>query len=107
MNDLVEVRHSKVHGRGVFAKVLIPKGTELFNEVILVASNVVNQHTYPWSTEHHSICVGFGSFFNHSKTPNMKISRISKSLLRKYFVSLCDIQVNEELFIKYSNNEVW
>jgi SET domain-containing protein len=107
MNDLVEVRNSRVHGRGVFAKVPIPKGTELFNDVILINPYLINQYTYPWSMNDHSICAGFGSFFNHNKTPNMKISRISKAQLRKYFVSLRDIQVNEELFIKYSENEIW
>lgn len=106
-NDMVEVRNSPVHGRGVFAKVVIRKGTELSNDVILVGLDVVNQHVYPWSSYNHSICAGFGSFFNHSEMPNMRISGISKERLKKYFVSLRDIQVNEELFIKYSNKEIW
>ena len=73
----------------------------MYNDVILVNDNILSDYQYPWLAKTKSICMGFGSFFNHSIEPNIQILKIDKIKLRKYFIILRDIKKGEELLLKY------
>jgi SET domain-containing protein len=102
---MIKVDFSKIHGRGVFATKPIPKGTELECDVLLLDNDTQTLKTwsYPWSRNQYSVCIGFGTFLNHSETPNVKIERISKERLTKTFKVVKDINEGEELLLKYGN----
>lgn len=106
----IEIRNSKIHGKGVFAKNFIPKGTLLTCDVLVLNERPlsIKNYFYPWEGIEHSLCMGFGSYFNHSLTPNVRIKSINKRKLTKTFIILKDIEVGEELTIKYSiPNKKW
>lgn len=106
---MLEVRKSNIHGRGVFCDTFIPKGTELICDVILIDKTLennykdINIYSFPWDKNHYSICAGFASFFNHAENPNVKIFKIDKDNLKICFITLKDINIGDELLIKYSN----
>lgn len=103
---MIEIRKSKIHGKGVFATQFIPKNTILKCDVLLVDKNSkeFEVYYYPWETSKNlkCICIGFGSFFNSNEEPNVRIKSIDKEKLTKSFIILYDIKVNEELFLKYN-----
>lgn len=45
--------------------------------------------------------MGFASYFNHNRKPNVKIHSIDTENLVKYFITLSDINLDEEMFINY------
>jgi len=106
---MLEVRNSEVHGRGVFATKRIPIGYEFSCDVILIRKKYdlpesLHVYTFPWDSENFSICLGFASFLNHNRNPNMKINRIDKENLKKYFITLNVIEEGDELFLRYNKN---
>jgi uncharacterized protein len=107
MNNFLEIRKSPVHGKGVFATKNIPSKHIFICNVLLIPKNEdykgpLYEYHYPWSRTHDSICMGFGSFFNHSSMPNIRILNIDKDNLTKTFVTLRDIKKGEEIFIFYN-----
>lgn len=100
---MIEIRKSSIHGKGVFSTVFIPQNTILVCDVIIVEKNTIADYEYPWDGKHSSICIGFGSFFNHASVPNVKIFRIDKINLTKTFITLVDINVGEELTLYYND----
>ena len=105
MYELIEIKFSKIQGKGVFAKQNIIKGTKLCCDVILIDnSTVLKEYQYPWHKNISSICIGFGSYFNHSHNPNVKIYRVDKNKLTKTFITLKPISAGEELLIEYNKN---
>ena len=105
---MVIIRNSNVHGEGVFSKTQLMKGTELTCSVILFNKTVKDdnllKYSYPWDNLYYSLCVGFGSFFNHSITPNIKINSIDKIQLTKTFVILSTVEKGQELFLNYGKS---
>ena len=103
---MVEINTSKIHGRGVFALTNIPKGTELICDVILFNNSVKELYkwSFPWDKNYFSICMGFGSFFNHSDLHNVKIKKIDKNKLTKTFELTKDVVNGEELFLNYGKH---
>jgi len=101
---MIKVDFSEIDGRGVFATEDILVGVELTCNVMIFKNSVnfLEKWTYPWDKDHFSFCVGFGSFFNHSDTPNVKIKSIDKKLLTKTFIVINDIKKGEELLLNYS-----
>lgn len=77
MQHLVEIKESKIHGKGVFAIENIPEGTIVnVSEVALVLHEwdlpeCLATIEFPWNETHYAICLsGVGSFFNHAKDFN-------------------------------------
>lgn len=107
---MVEVLKSNVRGRGVFATQDIPKGTELVCDVFLIKQGEyigdLTIYTFPWGRLNDSICLGFASFFNHNKNPNVRNFKIDKENLKNTFLTTRDINKGEELFINYGTNGV-
>ena len=104
---MIRVDFSKIDGRGVFATQEIDTGTELICDVMLFENGVkaLAKWSYPWSRTHFSFCVGFGSFFNHSDRPNVRIKGIDKEKLVKTFVITRKINRGEELVLDYGKNK--
>lgn len=101
---MIKIKKSNIHGKGVFATDNIPVGTELICDVLLIDknNNILVPYQYPWDKYYYSICIGFGSFFNHSYKPNVKIFKCDKINKTKTFKVISSIEKDEELFIKYS-----
>jgi len=70
----IYVDDSPIHGRGVFASELIKKDEiiEECHHIIVPASKytpILHEHFFSWpkgNSNQFSICLGFGSIFNHS-----------------------------------------
>ena len=105
----IEIRKSPIHGKGVFSKHFLKKGLTLTCDVLLVNDNENDLHVYkyPWSFHICSVCIGFGSFFNHSDNPNVKLLSIDKINMTKTFELLSDIEENCELMINYGPKTVF
>ena len=112
MNGLIFIGESDIHGKGVIAKIDLPKGTTFICDVLLIKKIELKyikktkllEYLYPWDKDNSSICCGFGSFFNHSNNPNTKIISIDKVNKTKTFITLSTIKKNSELTIKYGNS---
>lgn len=104
MYNLIEIRQSNIHGKGVFAKKDMLKNTELICDVLVFnkKETILNDYHFPWDKNLSSICIGFGSFFNHSKIPNVKIKSIDKKKQIKTFILLKNIKKGEELTLCYN-----
>ncbi len=103
-HNILEIKQSPVHGRGVFAKSLIKKEQEIDCDVITVPGNNIEHkdYYYPWEgSKVKSMCIGFGFFLNHSTKPNMIIHKVDRIKLVKTFKALCDIEEGSEIFINY------
>lgn len=110
MATLVEIKHSPLHGKGVFAKQNIVKGE------IIVESHMAMVHInenlpevlatlqFPWTDEFDAICLSdAGSFFNHATHPSAGIlGRDFKNLIQT-FVAITDIAKGDEITIYYND----
>lgn len=110
MNLLIEVKQSALHGKGVFAKCDIKKGTLLAKcDMALVHVNenlpeVLATLQFPWIEEYDAICISdVGSFFNHSSNPNAAVFERDFVNLIQTFVAISDIVLGEEITIYYND----
>lgn len=103
---MIQVKESPLHGRGVFAISDMRKGAVLECPVVLVEKMYtipgLNTYLYPWDRSHNSICMGFGSFFNSSQSPNVVIDSIDKDKMVKRFRLLTNVKQGTELLLKYN-----
>lgn len=102
-------------GRGVFASydmtkhtiieicpvILIPK-----NEVSSLQQTLLINYNFGWgrSLESRAICLGFGSMYNHSFTPNATYKKYFDDLIVE-FIALRDINKGEEITVNYHNGD--
>jgi uncharacterized protein len=108
------VKNTKKYGRGVFATRDIKKG-ELIEEapVIFVPQKerrflkktIVSEYYFYWG-EHYedaAIALGFGSFYNHSYTPN---ATFNENLVNQSidFYAIDDIKAGDEITINYNGD---
>ena len=84
----VEIRDSKIHGKGLFAKFIIDKG-----------KNLGMTHVYDSEAEDNRIRTPLGGFINHSEDPNSELIKIGKYY---YLITIKDIMPDEEITLKYS-----
>lgn len=101
MHKNIEIRKSGVHGKGVFASNFISKGTNYYSDVVEVDSNVLYRYQYPWGKDKWVICLGFGSFINHSRQPNIEFVSIVDETMKAKFVITADINPGEEILMFY------
>ncbi len=99
------IKESQIHGKGVFSTWIIPKGSIFTCDVLLIdkSINALNKYHYPWDSINNSICIGFGSYLNHSSDPNVKIYKVDRDKLTKTFIALRDIEQDEELTLYYGD----
>lgn len=105
MNDLIKIKESNIHGKGVFATTKLERGLILTCDVLIVdqlsKEHPLYVYQYPWLFKKNCICIGFGSYFNHSKEPNVRIVSTDKIKLTMSFILLKDVYPSSELFIDY------
>lgn len=109
MYELVEVKSSPIHGKGVFAKLSIPKGTEFVCDILVLdmrtKGSYLHQYTFPYGGKRlSSLCIGFPNFLNHSTDPNITIHSMDKEKLTKTFKTTKDIEVGEEITLYYTDD---
>lgn len=109
MTELVEIKYSPLHGKGVFATQNIAKGeiiVESHMALIHVNENlpeVLATLQFPWTDEYDAICLSdAGSFFNHSSFPNAVILGRDFTNLIQTFVAKSDIVKGDEITIYYN-----
>lgn len=101
-------------GKGVYAKKNIYKETLIFIDNVLVLSaedtkKIQNTrlkfYGYTYNKEQDLICLGQGSFFNHSEDPNVtfKVGHLTLDPAIEIitFKAAKDIKEGEQLFINY------
>ena len=110
MAALIEIKHSHLHGKGVFATQNIAKGE------VLVESHMVLIHVnenlpellatlqFPWTDEYDAICLSdAGSFFNHASQPSAEVIHRDFTNLIQTFAAKTDIAEGEEITIYYND----
>jgi SET domain-containing protein len=102
----ITIKKSPIDGKGVFSTQKIATGTILVCDLMIVDKSYelnddIKKYYYPFSKWCWSICLGFGSFFNSSLSPNIKIYKLDKKNLQLYFITIKPIKKDEELFLKY------
>ena len=107
----VEVRPSKVHGRGLFAARNFVSG-ELITKTPAVCvprqelprGNVLWEYTFGHDETNWLIGLGAVSFINHNEHPNAEI--IYNTATQEIFLTATKpIREDDEIFIRYT--EVW
>lgn len=121
--DKIYISESKISkaGRGIFAKGLIRKG-ELIEECpmiilprtdyLITKKTILRNYYFMWGRSTSAICLGYGSLYNHSYTPN---ATYKKNIKEKTidFIVLADIKKNEEIMVNYNygqaddNSSLW
>jgi SET domain-containing protein len=105
-SPLVEVRHIKGKGRGVFAKTFIPDGTviERVPVIVLSAEDVelceLANYAFVWHGPKVCIALGYGSLYNHSYAPNARYDDHGRRT--KQFTAIRDIAAGEEITVNYN-----
>jgi len=112
-SQLIEVKQVPGKGRGVFATVPIPEGSEVERVPVLVmpAEDVLNgttgaliqQYVFEWGRDTVALALGFGSMYNHSFTPNARYDDVGRQT--KVYTAVRDIQAGEEITINYNGHE--
>ncbi|MDO7173012.1 SET domain-containing protein [Mariniflexile sp. AS56] len=110
MTNIVEVKQSPVHGKGVFASRNIAKGELLAKcDMALIHVNenlpeVLATLQFPWIEEYDAICISdVGSFFNHSGTPTAEVDERDFDNLIQTFIAKTDIVKGTEVTIYYND----
>lgn len=105
---LIEVRKVRGKGRGVFARELIPEGTEFEKAPILVLpegptlETPLIDYVFEWAPDKVALVLGFGSLYNHSYEPNARYYYGGPKA--QLYVALRDIQPGEEITINYNSD---
>jgi len=86
--DEVDIRDSKIHGKGLFANFIIEKG-----------KNLGMTHVFDSEADNQRIRTPLGGFINHSEDPNCELIKIGKYY---YLITSKDIMPDEEITLKYS-----
>ena len=107
VTPLLEVRKSKIHGKGVFAGENIDKGVLLcVCPVLLVPvkdpsnDGILGAYYYEWSETNHALVLGLVSLVNHSYKPNAKVYTVNSNKTMQIY-SLKSIRKGEELLVNY------
>lgn len=91
--ESIVIKESTIHGYGLFATEIIPKGT-----------NLGISHIYAPGFNNSYIRTPIGGFINHSDEPNThKVESPEESMLTYFsLVVLKDIEKYEEVTVKYT-----
>jgi len=108
-SEKIYVSSSTIGGRGVFCSKPL-KATEILEECHFIEvpndreyPEILNDHFFKYRWERGiAICLGYGSIFNHSNTPNAAWS-INVESEKFIFYALRDIEVGEEICTNYKN----
>jgi SET domain-containing protein len=113
----IEFKISPVHGLGVFAIEKILKGEVIEKCSVLslpIAKGDVTplliDYRFNWPSgsewEEQVIALGYASLYNHSSTPNAYWYSVYEERVF-LFIASNDIEVGEEIFIYYGDENYW
>jgi hypothetical protein len=108
------VAYSEVHGKGVFAGRDIEEGEVievcpiiLFpkEELVHMRQTVLDDYYFDWGEkgEWFAICLGFGSLYNHSYTPNAEYGMDFDAQTIDFYC-IKPIPAGEEIFVNYNGD---
>ncbi len=110
-SDLICVKESPGKGRGVFAIAPIKKGSLIERVPVLLVPTkdlvdgpknpTLNTYFYQWTKKHFACCLGYGSLYNHSYTPNV-VFKYGRDTMT--YRALRFIEAGEELTINYNGD---
>ena len=111
-SELVYVKKVKGKGRGVFARQPIPAGTVIENvpKILFPIDTIVDgfdsyylaKYFFHHSETHVAFCLGYGSLYNHSYTPNADYWRAPGPMM--VFKAIKDIAKDEEICVNYNGD---
>ena len=107
-SELIEIRHTKQKGRGVFARQRIPSGTVIERvPLVLVTWDEIDEselvdYAFVWTKKKAAIALGYGSLYNHSFTPNARYDDVGRKT--KIFTAIRDIRPGEEITVNYNGD---
>ncbi len=100
-------------GRGVFAGRPFQKSDLIeacpvivlsASETALIDGTRLYDYYFGWERDQAAIALGFGSLYNHSKSPNaMYVKDYTSGVIRVH--AIADIDPGDEIFIKYNNGK--
>ena len=112
-SPIIYMKTTEKKGRGVFARRMIHKGEIVESCPVirmpdpqweqLEGKCALSDYYLIWGPD-TAIMLGFGSIYNHSDTPNLRLDRKIEENIA-VFVALRDIQPDEELLHTYRS--VW
>ena len=107
--DNVEIQNSKIGGRGVFAKRSLSKGSIVEDAPFLAIyqeeiSGELMNYVFVLDEHCYALCLGYGSLYNHSNTPNVD-HQLYPNDSRMSYIAIRDIEAGEELTVTYG--EEW
>jgi uncharacterized protein len=108
------VAYSEVHGKGVFAGRDIEEGEVievcpiiLFpkEELVHMRQTVLDDYYFDWGEkgEWFAICLGFGSLYNHSYTPNAEYGMDFDAQTIDFYC-IKPIPAGQEIFVNYNGD---
>jgi len=99
------VKHSPLHGYGVFATDHI-RQDEVVEDCHFIKASVsdreINRYAFYFDEHSTAIILGFGSIYNHSDQPNAKY-QFNEATGLITFTATRSIQKGEEILISYGN----
>jgi hypothetical protein len=108
------VAYSEVHGKGVFAGRDIEEGEVievcpiiLFpkEELVHMRQTVLDDYYFDWGEkgEWFAVCLGYGSLYNHSYTPNAEYGMDFEAQTIDFYC-IKPIPAGEEIFVNYNGD---
>ena len=100
---MVIIKKSELHGKGVFANDFISKHTIIKCDVIEISNTdkLLFDYVYPFIGNRSCLHIGWASFLNSGKSPNIKHIKIDTEEKISYFEVLSDVNKGEELLLNY------
>jgi SET domain-containing protein len=114
ISDKIEVRNSKIHGKGVFAKSPIKSGEiiEACHFIFLdnknweSVDNNLKEYVFSWPRDvlngKSAVVLGWGSIYNHSKNNNADWRTDLENNLFVFYTKK-DIEIGEEICTNYGD----
>ena len=107
--SLTRIGASPVHGRGMFAKSPIRKGTVLekghvlpFTDKQARDAQIIDLYAFDFDGKGRCLVLGSASLCNHSNTPNVEVE-IDETRSTYRLVAARAIERGEELFVDYGD----
>ena len=110
----IKVSDSKGKGRGVFATEnilkdeiieycpIIPISKKEANFLEKDSENLKYYYLFQYAIDKHCIMLGYGSIYNHSKTPHADVDYdVEQPKNYLFFLAIKDIKAGEEILIDY------
>ena len=105
--DLIKVKKSRIHGRGIFANTRIKKGQVIERSPYILVNGTVKgeleNYVFAYSKTKSLVALMYGSIFNHANKPNIDhIIDVDNKVME--YIAIQDIPAGQECFIDYGED---